>query len=106
MKEKRARTWTPRLGLEVPDVLLPDIRDHPIECQEINERKSTHLIGAQPVLESYNVVWCYWTIYLDRECPKYMQLLERKGGEKNRKPEHTPPHKNHVANMLGGADTH
>ena len=27
MKERRA---TPRLGLEVPDVLLPDIRDHPI----------------------------------------------------------------------------
>ena len=26
--EKRARTWSPRLGLEVPEVLLPDIRDH------------------------------------------------------------------------------
>ena len=30
MKEKTARTWTPRLGLELPDVLLPDIRDLPI----------------------------------------------------------------------------
>ena len=29
MKEKTARTWTPRLGREVPDVLLPDIREHP-----------------------------------------------------------------------------
>ena len=29
MKEKRARTWTPRLGPEVADVFLPDIRDHP-----------------------------------------------------------------------------
>ena len=29
-KEKTARTWAPRLGLEVPDVLLPDIRDHPL----------------------------------------------------------------------------
>ena len=26
MKEKTARTWTPRLGLELPDALLPDIR--------------------------------------------------------------------------------
>ena len=29
MKEKTARTLTPRLGLELPDVLLPDIRDLP-----------------------------------------------------------------------------
>ena len=29
MKEKTARTLTPKLGLELPDVLLPDIRDHP-----------------------------------------------------------------------------
>ena len=28
MKEKRARTLGTRLGLEVPDVLLPDTRDH------------------------------------------------------------------------------
>ena len=28
MKEKTARTWTPRLGPELPDVILPDIRDH------------------------------------------------------------------------------
>ena len=27
---KTARTWTPRLGLELPDVLLPDIRDLPM----------------------------------------------------------------------------
>ena len=32
MKEKAARTWTPRLGLELPDVFLPDIRGHPTEC--------------------------------------------------------------------------
>ena len=24
----RKKTWTPRLGLELPDVLLPDVRDH------------------------------------------------------------------------------
>ena len=30
MKEKTARTWTPRLCLKVLDVLLPDIRDHPV----------------------------------------------------------------------------
>ena len=29
MKEKTARTWTPTLGLKPPDVLLPDIHDHP-----------------------------------------------------------------------------
>ena len=27
MKEETARIWTPRLGLELPDVLLPDIRE-------------------------------------------------------------------------------
>ena len=26
-KEKTARTWAPRLGLEVPDAPLPDISD-------------------------------------------------------------------------------
>ena len=29
MKEKTARSWAPRLGLEIPDIPLPDIRDHP-----------------------------------------------------------------------------
>ena len=29
MKEKTARTRNPRLGLELPDALLQDIRDHP-----------------------------------------------------------------------------
>ena len=27
-KEKRAKTWAPRLGLEDPEILLPDIRNH------------------------------------------------------------------------------
>ena len=31
MKEKTAKTWPPRFGLGLPDVLLPDVRNHPSE---------------------------------------------------------------------------
>ena len=38
MKEKTARTSIPRLGLELPDVLLPDIRDHPTKVPAVTIR--------------------------------------------------------------------
>ena len=31
----------------------------------VNERQITHLIGAQPVLESYDVYICFWTFPMD-----------------------------------------
>ena len=55
MKGKRARTGTPRLGLEVPDVLLPDIRDHPMQeagvCRVLEtEAKDASLLGMSSLL--------------------------------------------------------
>ena len=40
MNEKTARTWTPRLGLELPDVLLPDICDDPKIVGNIEENQA------------------------------------------------------------------
>ena len=36
MKGKTAKTSTPRLGLELPDILLPDICDHPKGALEVS----------------------------------------------------------------------
>ena len=44
MKDKTARTGTPRLGLEVPDVLLADIRNHPNKYKFINDLQKESMI--------------------------------------------------------------
>ena len=52
MKEKMAKTWTPRLGLELPDVLLPDIRDLP---KNFLVHKAEYMCY---------LLWFYWRIVI------------------------------------------
>ena len=64
MKEKTARTWTPRLGLELPGVLLPDIRDLPTLVRASKSRKKTR-ISAQTFM---TLVRTYQTV-VQGKCP-------------------------------------
>ena len=58
MNEKTARTWTPRLGLELPDVFLPDIRDDPILATK-SQTKSCEL-GVAKEFASECEWLCEW----------------------------------------------
>ena len=56
-KKKTARTWAPRLGLELPDVLLPDLREDPKKdpAQKVGTRSRTVLTrGSRQACLS----WC------------------------------------------------
>ena len=81
------------------------VADNHRKAQIVDERMITHLIGAQPVLESHGVIWSFWTLPL-RECSKnYVttEIQERKRRGKTGKPEPPPPKRKKVyIKCLGG----
>ena len=75
-----------------------------------NERQITHLIGAQPVLESYEIFWWFWIFSVEiaqgisKKICYYCNTKKEKGEEKKGKLEPPPPpkNKNHIERFLGG----
>ena len=68
MKEKTARTWTPRLGLELPDVLLADIRDLPTSWSQYGQ--------AGPTWPSWSSFWLYFAFLEKHIWPTWTKLVQ------------------------------
>ena len=62
----------------------------------VNERQIAHLIGAQPVSESYDVGGCFWTFPVEIAqgmCPNICKVQERARVEKQESQNPLPPKK-------------
>ena len=87
MKEKRAGTWTPRLGLKVPDVLLPDIRGHPtIKTRWMSAIPPSAILSRKGIVRYGGGIshwaaklWLWWLILNRHETSQNVIWEETKG---------------------------